>query len=161
MGTEIAMIKRPAMAKGEIGLFTDDPIASEDLAHVPSAQGLLVKAWTPRRLPQHRYAWALARKVSDNCDWLIDQRAAMDWLLIRSRHVRYIHNPNTDELTILPQSISFAAMPQDAFNRLLNRIVYVVCSEIIPGLEESDLRRELEAMCVGDKHDNQRMAKAS
>ncbi len=150
MTAEITMTKRGALAKGELGLFPDSSLASDDLMHVPSNKELLVKARAPRSINQHRFAWALAQKVAENCHWLPDKRAAMDYMLIKSRHVDFIVSPN-GELTILPKSIAFASLSQDAFSRVLNRMIYIVCSEIIPGLNEKNLRSELEAMCTGNK----------
>lgn len=125
-------------------------IGADDLATVPIDRDLLVVIRTPRNVEQFSLAWALATKVADACDWLQTKDDAMDWLLIQARHVRYIYDPRTKRATVLPKSIAWASLSQDAFSRVFNRVIYIVVSRIIPGLKESDLRREIESMCAGD-----------
>lgn len=127
-----------------------DPISEEDLQKVPLAKDVLVTVRTPRNLRQFRMAWALAAKVAASCDFLHDSEDAMDWLKIKARHVKMIQDPRTQQVAIIPKSIAFASLSQDAFKRVLDRMVYVVCSDIVPGLDESSLRREIEDM-VGTK----------
>lgn len=142
---EIAMRKGAATAIGQVGLFPVNQMASEDLAAI-SKDEVLVTVRSPRNIKQHRKGWALAQKLAESCDWLHDREDAMDYLKIKARHVRYIKEPSGN-VQIIPRSIAFASLSQSAFNRVFNRMVYVVCSEIIPGLKESDLRREIERMC--------------
>ena len=70
----------------------------------------------------------------------------MDWLKIKARHVKIIQNPKTGQVAIIPKSIAFASLSQDAFKRVLDRMIFIVCSEIIPGLDEGKLRAEIMAM---------------
>lgn len=125
-------------------------IGADDLATVPTDRDLLVVIRTPRNVEQFSLAWALATKVADACDWLLTKDDAMDWLLIQARHVRYIYEPRTKRATVLPKSISWASLGQDAFNRIFNRMVHIVISQIVPGLKESDLRKEIMTMCAGN-----------
>ena len=69
----------------------------------------------------------------------------MDYLKMKSHHVRVLVDPNGNTL-LIPKSIAFASLSQAAFNRFLNRMIYVICSEIIPGLKEQELRDEILAM---------------
>lgn len=135
-----------AMTRKGHALVPVDEISSDALMHVPGGKEVLVTVRAPRNPRQHRLAWALAQKVSEACDWLPDAESAMDWLKIRCRHVRIVHNPATGHSFIVPKSIAFASLNQQSFSRLLNRMVYVICSEIVPGLSEADLRSEIEAM---------------
>jgi hypothetical protein len=125
-------------------LVPADSVAAEMMDEVPQNTGVMVTVRVPRNLRQFRLAWALADIVSKSCDWLPDREASMDWLKIRARHVRMIHNPNTGITAIVPKSIAFASLSQDGFARVLNRMIHVTLTEIIPGLEESALRAELE-----------------
>lgn len=131
-------------------LVATDEIAAEELGLLPSGKDLLVSAKSPRNPRQHRLAWALAQKLSESCDFLHDREDAMDYLKIRCRHVKWISNPKTGNVFPVPKSIAYASLDQAAFNRLLRRMIYVICTEIVPGLPESDLRAEIEAMVVGD-----------
>lgn len=126
-----------------------NPISDDDMALIPTDRDVLVTWKTPRNTKQHAFAWALATKVSEACDWLHDAEDAMDFLKIKCKHVKYLTDPRTGKVEIVPKSIAFASLPQAQFSRLLSRMVYVVCSSVIPGLKESDLRREIEAMVAG------------
>lgn len=123
-----------------------DPVSEEELLKFPTTKGLLVTAKSPRNLRQFRLAWALASKVADSVDFLQDRTDAMDWLKIKARHVKFLQDPRTGQVAIVPKSIAFASLSQDAFARVFNRMIYITCSEIIPGLDEGKLRGEIEAM---------------
>lgn len=127
-----------------------DQMSAEDLATLPRDKDLLVTVRAPRNPRQHRLAWALANKLSQCCEFLPDAETAMDFLKIKARHVKIVHNPGTGHVFLVPKSISFASVDQSAFNRLFNRMVWVVCNEIVPGLDEGQLRDEIEAMCAGN-----------
>ena len=123
-----------------------DPISEEELQRVPLNRDLLVTVKTPRNTRQFRLAWALAAKVAEACDFLHDSEDAMDWLKIKARHVKVIQNPKTNQVVIIPKSIAFASLGQDAFKRVFDRMVYVTVTEVIPGLDEGKLRAEISAM---------------
>lgn len=123
-----------------------DEVSAEEVRLIPTTQDLLVTVKTPRNVRQFRLAWALAQKVSEAVDFLHDRDDAMSWLKLKSRHVTMLQNPRTNQVAIIPKSISFASLGQDAFARIFNRMVYVTCTEIIPGLNDGELRAELEKM---------------
>ena len=126
-----------------------DPMSEEDLQKVPLAKDVLVTVRSPRNIKQFRLAWALAAKVADACEFLHDPADAMDWLKVKARHVKLITDPRTGQVAIIPKSIAFASLSQDAFKRVLDRMIYVTVSEIIPGLDEGKLRAEISAMVAG------------
>jgi hypothetical protein len=150
MSTELLMRKRPAAYKGEIGLFPSDEIAADGLSHVRSDKDALVKAQTPRNPKQHALAWALATKLAEAMPGLHDSESAMDYLKIRARHYKIVYSPEGSVAYLIPKSISFASLTQEAWSRVFNRMVHVITTEILPGLPESDLRREIEEMVAGD-----------
>jgi hypothetical protein len=134
-----------AMRREGSHLVPVDAVAAEEIANLP-AKDLLVTVRTPRNIRQHRLAWALADKVADACDWLLDRQDAMDYLKLKAHHVRIMQNPKTGQTFIVPKSIAFASIDQQGFNRFFNRVVWIVCNEVIPGLKEKDLRDELLKM---------------
>ena len=141
---------RKAVAKeGQVGLFPINEMSDDDLRQLPTKSDLLVTVKTPRNPKQFALAWALATKVSEACDWLPDKETAMEWLKIKARHVKMIQDPRTLKIAIVPKSIAFASLSQDAFKRVLDRMVWVTVSEIIPGLDESKLRSEIQKMVMG------------
>ena len=120
------------------------------MQEIPLNRDLLVTVKTPRNPKQFRLAWALADIVSRSCDWLQDREVAMAWIKIRARHVNMISEPLTGKVAIVPRSIAFASLDQAGFKRVLDRMIYVVTTEIIPGMEEGALQRELESMVGAD-----------
>lgn len=140
-----------AMRREGNALVPVDPVSAEDLALLQSDRELLVTARSPRNIRQHRLAWALAQKLSDATDFLPDRETAMDYLKLKARHAKLIVD-GSGVVTLVPKSISFASLDQQGFARLLNRMIYVICSEIVPGLEESKLRAEIESMVAPAPH---------
>ncbi len=126
-----------------------DPISEEDLQKVPLAKDVLVTVRSPRNIRQFRMAWVLAAKVAASCDFLQDSEDGMDWLKLKARHVKYIQDPKTNQVSIIPKSIAFASLSQDDFKRVFDRMIFIVCSEVIPGMDESELRAEISAMVAG------------
>jgi hypothetical protein len=141
----IVSIDIPMKREGQ-HLVPVDQVAADMLAEVPLNTGVMVTVKVPRNLRQFRLAWALADIISKSVDFLSDREAAMDWLKIKSRHVRMIHDPLRGTTAIVPKSIAFASLDQVGFARLLNRMIYVTTTEIIPGLEAGALRAELESI---------------
>lgn len=121
-------------------------IAEDDLATIPHDKDLLVTIRRPRNIKQFSLAWSLAQKVADACDWLHDKTDAMDYLLIRSRHVKYLTNPMTGDVQIVPKSIALASMKQEEFDRLFKRLTHIVLTEIMPGVSEGELKSEIHQM---------------
>jgi hypothetical protein len=128
-----------------------DAIAAEMMAEVPANTGVMVTIKVPRNLRHFRLAWVLADIVSKSCDWLEDRETAMDWLKIKARHVRMIHDPLRNKTAIVPKSISFASLDQAGFKRVFDRMINVVITEIIPGMDEKSLRAELESIVGIDR----------
>ena len=124
-----------------------DEAASQDLGHVPSDHDVLINAKmkrSPQQLVQLRKMWALAQKLSEACDALHDKDEAMDFILIGSKHVRWVANPTTGN--VWPMAKSISELDGDQFARLYKRAMYFVCAKVVPGLDESALRSEIEQM---------------
>lgn len=135
-----------AMRRVGQSLVAVDPVSEEMLAAIPTNVELLVTVNTPRNVKQFRKAWVLAQKVSEACDWLFDRVDAMDWMLIKARHIRRIYDTRNEELIVIPKSIRWASLSQQDFTVIFDRIIHVVTTLIIPGLDEGALRAEIEAM---------------
>lgn len=131
------------MRKTEGKLEAVDQISADDLASIPNNTDLLVTVKAPKNLKQLRWMWALAGKIADAVDGL-DKDSAMDLLCERARHVKFTVSPVTGHLFIVRKSLS--VLDGAALSRLMSRMVWVVCNEIVPGLDEGQLRDEIEAM---------------
>jgi hypothetical protein len=137
---EISAIKRKAKYPGEIGIFGADQIADEEIKKLGDDM-VWVEITVPRNLRQIRYLWALAQKLTDG-GMYESKEDCMDDLKIRARFARFgVENGRT---VVVPRSLS--RQRGDVLTRLINRIVFVVCAEILPHVKEADLRAEIEEM---------------
>lgn len=147
--TELVMRKRAGRA-GEVGLFVDSPVFEDDFGHIKIDAEVNVKATTPRSLRQIKFAWALATKIAEACDWLDTKEDAMDFMLIEARHYRRIFDPLRNVAVLRPKPTNFGAMDGTEYTRLLKRLVHVATTVIVPGLDDTALRSEIEAMTGPD-----------
>lgn len=136
------------MRRNGTRLVPVDQFSADDLVRVPQDRDVLVRVSSPRNMKLMRFMWALADKVADACEGLHDKDDAMDMLKIKARHVKYITDPRTGAVQIVPKSL--AKTDGAALSRLANRMVYIVCSDIIPTLDEGTLRAEILSMVAGD-----------
>lgn len=146
---DLVMRKRPAMHAGELGLFIDSEVFEEEFASIKQGTDVSVEAKQSRNLKQMRLAWGLCRKIADSgALGDADTREVMNYLLKKAKHVKYIANQHRDgvEVEVIVKSIRFASMDQTAFDRLFNRMIYIVTSEIIPDVPAGVLRDEIEKM---------------
>lgn len=151
---EIAMVKQ-----GGRLVPCDQFSADELMLAAKEGQGVMVRVRTPRNIRQHRLAWTLAALVAD-AEGLPDKEDAMDLIKRKARFVHSYVVRRTGEIIIRPKSIAFASCSQQDFGRLFNRMIWVVCHDIIPGLPEGDLRWEIEDIVDG-KHRRQQMQVAA
>ena len=138
---EIAVVKRRAKYAGESGLFACDEVADEELKRLPNDETAWAEITTPKSLKLLRYLWAIASKLAD-AGLYADKDEAMENLKIRARFARFATEGN--RVVIVPRSLS--RQRRDVLSRLADRFVFLVCSEIIPNMEESAFRREIEEM---------------
>lgn len=122
-------------------------MSDEDMATIPNDKDLLVTVKAPRNLKQLRFAWALAQKIADARDDILDKDVAMDVLCEMTRHVKMVVNPVSGHAFLMRKSIG--TLDAAALSRLLNRMVYVTVAQIVPGLDEGQLRDEIESMVSG------------
>ena len=94
----------------------------------------------PRNPRHHAKYWVLCTLIADNLDGATAEDVS-DVIKLRTGHVRRI--PTKQGVHVLPGSISFAQMDQTAFEAFFDSAVRVVCADIIPGINRSDLEREI------------------
>jgi hypothetical protein len=146
---DLVMRKRPAMHAGELGLFIDTQVFEDEFAAIKQGTDVTVTATQSRNIKQMRLAWGLCRKIADSgALGDSDTRDTMNYLLKKAKHVKYIANTHRDgvEVEVIVKSIRFASMEQTAFDRLFNRMLFIVTSEIIPDMPDGELRAEVEKM---------------
>lgn len=147
---ELYGVKRTAKAN-EVGIFFDTPVFAEDFAKVKLGTELRVELTTERQLKLLAFAWVLAGKIADNSDWFLDKQDAMDavpnGLKCLAGHADIVLDPATGGVKVKPKSLR--RLDGEEFRRLLDRMVFVTCRDIIPGMDANRLTEEIEAMCIG------------
>jgi len=150
---DLILRKRGALAVGEMGLFLDTEVFREEFDSIRQGVDVAVEAKQSRNLKQMRLAWALCRKISDSgVLGDADTREVMQYLLKKAKHVRYVANQHRHgvEVEVIVKSIRFVQMDQTSFDRLFNRMMYIVTSEILPSMLDDEVRAEVERMAGVD-----------
>jgi hypothetical protein len=137
---EAAVIKRKARWAGEIGLFGVDQEADEEIKRLGEYM-VWAEITVPRSLRQMRFLWALFQKLADG-GLYEDKEEAKEDLLMRAKWKHKV--VKGDQIVEEPRSI--AGVRSDLLSRLINRIVFVVCADVLPHISEADLRQEIEEM---------------
>ena len=130
------------------GLSPDDDAARDVLRKVKVGDVVRVEVRRPRNLSAHRRFFALVNLVYTNSEKFPSPDVARRVLTCRAGHALPYIIESTGEVLLIPESISFANMDQDEFDAFWQRVVKVVCEEILPGVTEADIEAEILS-CVG------------
>ena len=142
------MSSKELFAKVGRALVPFDERGVELLHGLPEGKAVMVTIDKPRNPRQHRLYWALVKILHDNCiefensdpDDISRQLkidcGAVDW---------FVHKPSGTKFGS-PKSLKFESMAQDTFKRFLDRAIYVVCTQYLPGLAIEATRRQIEDM---------------
>lgn len=150
MTIETFLVKRKSRYTGEVGLFSNSQLSEDDFAAVPIDTEVRVEMATERNMQMLKFVWALAGMIANNTDYFLDSDDAMNGpqgLKIKARHCKIVVDKETREIQVRP--LSLKRLSNEAFHRLLKRMVFVVCTDLIPGMDEGPLRDEIEKMIAG------------
>ena len=137
------------LMKAAGALRPTDEDSLEWLSKLPKGKEVLVEAKRPRNARQHRLFFAALKLVHDALPDAARERyptpeALRAALLI---HLGYVAGSvvTKDGLVVhWPRSMAFHCMPQEEFDALMNGFFDWVAADVIPGVGQDDLRRELE-----------------
>jgi len=139
---EIAVLKRKSKYAGETGLFAVDQVADDEIKRMPNDEApLWAEITTPQNIKLLRLLWAVAQKLADGGLYQDKDEAMID-LKIRARHAQFAVEKG--RTVIVPRTLS--RMGRAALSRLADRFIFIVCQDLLPGMEESAFRAELEEM---------------
>jgi len=144
MTIETTLVKRPALHKGEVGFFPNNVMAEEDVALIAMHTETMHRITSERNLDALKFLWALVHKTADNTDYFLDKDDAMAKLKIRVGYSKPVYDPHTRQMEVVPKSLK--KIGDEQLRLLTERMLDVICTEIIPGMEHNDLRREVEEM---------------
>lgn len=126
------------------GLAPDGEDAAELIRKVPVGTVLRVEWKRPRNVAWHRKFMKLVDTVYQNQARYKSKEAMLFALKIWLGHCETVETRNGPYP--MPLSISFHKLDQDGFEELWDRCVKFFCEEVIPLLDESDLKREIEEL---------------
>ena len=144
MTTESIFTKRRARYKGEMGILADDPSAEEDLQPFTEGDQIYIRYFSQKNVQALRYLWGLVHKAFRNTDRYVSKRKLMDDLLVQVDYSKLAYNSETKKLERVPKSL--AVISNEELRLATERIMDVICTELIPGMKKNDLRREIEEM---------------
>lgn len=130
------------------GLEPADQDAQDALRKVKLGDVVKVDMVRPRNVRHHRRFFAMLHVVWQACgDWpsvddLLTELKFRVGLVDRQRVVDRATGEVLAEI-VKPQSISFAAMDEEAFRAFEDRCIKVICTDMVPGLDDAVLREEV------------------
>lgn len=123
------------------GFQPTDDASEAALKSVKLGECIELKIKRPRNLPHHRKFFSMLQLIFNNQE----RYDTLDHLLTAFKfavgHTEIIRTKRGD--IEVPKSISFASMPQDEFEAFYQRAVDFVISEVVPGMTQESLEREL------------------
>lgn len=127
------------------GLRPVDDLGTQYLSRIKHGDVVLCEVKRPRNLGHHRKFFKLMQVVQPNTSY-----PTVDALVVAMKV--YLGHCDTvslkgGKLAAVPKSIAFHAMNQEAFAQFYDAAVDAVVAHFLPGVAESDLRREVEELC--------------
>jgi hypothetical protein len=130
------------------GLRPVDDIGTQALSRLKQGDVVMVEYSRPRNPRHHRLFFALLNIVANNSPHYDDPEQVLLALKIATGHV-VPHIAFDGKTYMVPQSIAFNKMDQDAFDRFFDKCVDIVVRRFLPGVTDAELRAELESMTQG------------
>lgn len=124
------------------GLFPADPVTETMLEGVGQGQTVTTDEPRRRRNPQfHKLMMSILQKVVENTD---NRYADIDDLMfeLKVRTGMFKEIDTRRGVRLVPRSISFASMSEQKFKRVSDRWLYVISTEIMPGVDPESLLAE-------------------
>jgi hypothetical protein len=144
--TRAMFIKQPGR------LIPADADAEEMMSGIKNGVGVFVSVKEPRNYKHHQLMFVMLNKICENCLEWKDAHSLLDALKIEVGYVDRVKDLH-GKIYLKPKSISFEKMDQTAFRRFYNRLVHVVCTQVIPGLDKEDLEREVNEMLADKRYE--------
>lgn len=113
------------------GVAAGDDAATDYLRKWPIGETRRANVRRPRALKSLRRYWALVNLVYMNSEQFKSQDAVHAFLKIKAGHCTPIVAKSSGEVFLVPDSISFDTLDEQAFNDVWNRVVQVVAEDIL------------------------------
>lgn len=113
------------------GLAPGDDAAKDYLRKWPAGEARRANVRRPRALKSLRRYWALVNLVFMNSEQFKSTDAVHAFLKIKAGHCTPIVAKSSGEVFLIPDSISFDTLDEQAFNEVWRRVVQVVSEDIL------------------------------
>lgn len=137
------------MRKELTGLRPIDEQARAVLAKIKAGDMVTVEVKRPRHIKHHRKLFALLNLVVENQDHYQTVEQLLNALKCATGHADEYPMKNGGGVVMIPRSISFASLGQDEFEQVYDRFVSVICRQVIPGMDENELKAEVLSIIGG------------
>jgi hypothetical protein len=143
MTVETVLTKRKALYQGELGFFPSNPVSEDDIAPFTLGGETIHVIREDRKIEALKFLWGLVHKTADNSDRWLDKDEAMKDLKMRARFAKFVRN-RKGEMELRPKSLT--RIDNEALRLLTEKIMDIICAEVLPGMKKNDLRKEIEEM---------------
>ena len=120
-----------------------EPADGAEMPRVKVGDVVKVRISQPRNTKHHRKFFALMKLVFENQEYYDTLDDLIFAVKAATGHCKVYEKPDGTTF-FAPRSIAFSNMDQTAFNLFYDRVLELVCTRIIPGLDDGDLRVEIE-----------------
>jgi len=148
MTVETVLTKRKPLYPDEVGFFPSNPVSDDDIRPFTMGGETVHRITEPRNLEALRFLWALVHKTADNSDYWLDKDEAMEDLKLRARFARFVRNRD-GKMELRPKSLT--RIDNAKLRQLTDKIIDIICRDVIPGMKKNDLRKEIENMLAGKR----------
>lgn len=121
-----------------------DAVAQDFVNRLKPGAVVRMEVSRARNSRRFRLFWALVSVCQTNSGLNLSKEAWAQYLKVLGGHVDIVKRRG--DVIQLPKSIAWGKMPEAEFSEFISRLMHAITTEVIPGLPESDLRRELEAL---------------
>lgn len=137
------------IARSRLGvLCPDDAAGRAAMQKLGDGAVVTVEVRKPRSPRSLNWYWALLQKLAETQD-VIPTKELMHKVLKVETGLCQVFIWNGKAI-VQEESVSFDRMTEDEWRQYLDAAVRVICTKIIPGMDEGELRREVEEM-VGSR----------
>lgn len=138
------------------GLEPVDEDGTDSLRRIKVGSDVLVEVRRPRNIRALRLYWGLVTLVwqnlpEDKAEAYPSKETLSDALKVCVGHCETIQLPNGTVFR-RPKSVGFSAVEEGEFQEFLDRCIGIVVRHFLPGVRDTDLRREIEEMCGLRRH---------
>lgn len=126
-----------------------DQAALDFLGHTKIGKEFMAETYRPRNLKHHKWLFGLLQVVIENTDRYPDVDTLLFALKIATGMCTPFPSADGKTVFVKEKSIAFESMDQDAFAAWVERVVRVIVTKILPGVNSDRLTAAVEERIAG------------